>query len=387
MSPQLVRLLLAAVMGFVVGTVMSGEKKMKNCSKKIQKFHDEKVKLDSATEKDLKDKRETNRKRVKDNIKDVKNKPRFHGQGSMSMKTTIQCPLQGLDLDDGVYFKKADLEGPRGGDMTPNEIKEKIRDAVTVDQFDKKPEILKNCVRVFYKDGYHIDLPVYRELDDGTFELASTDWKRSDPKEVTRWFRRGVKSKSPEGTEQVREVVRLLKKFCKKQDANPSGFIVSALVVEECYKPDAERIDKALHGTMKAIYDRFQASGREVKHPVVAGEMLTKGPDDQKMKNFEERLKRSLDDMEELFDDDCSQKRAYEIWGKVLGDKEFFKWDAENDFDEDAAKEAIASKDHETLIAAAVAAPSILRPDVAKAVNESREKIDQVRKRGQESYG
>lgn len=387
MSPQLIRLLWAAVIGFAVGTVISGEKKMKNCSKKVQKFHDEKVKLDSDTAKDLKEKREINRTRIKDNIKDVKNKPRFHGQGSMSMKTTIQCPLNGLDLDDGVYFKSADLVGSRGAEYTPREAKEKVLDAVTVDQFDKAPEILKNCVRVYYKGGYHIDLPVYRELDDGKFELASTEWKISDPKEVTKWFRRGVKKQSPAGTEQLREIVRLLKKFCKKQDGNPSGFIVSTLVIEECYKPNDERIDSSLYHTMKSIYDRFQASGREVDHPVVEGEKLSKGPDDPKIKNFEDRLKRALDDMEELFESDCSQKRAYEIWGKVLGDKEFFTWDAKVDFDEDGAKEAIKSGDHETLIAAAVAAPSILRADVAKAMNDSKEKIDQVRKRGQEGYG
>jgi hypothetical protein len=387
MNPALIRLLLGAVIGVFIGNALIGEKKMKNCSKKIQTFHDDKVKLDTDTAKDLKAKRETNRTRIKDNIKDVKNKPRFHGQGSMSMKTTIQCPLNGLDLDDGVYFKKTDLVGPRGAEYTPREAKEKVLDAVTVEQFEKAPEILKNCVRVYYQGGYHIDLPVYRELDDGKFELASTEWKISDPKEVTKWFRRGVKKQSPEGTEQLREVVRLLKKFCKKQDENPSGFIVSTLVIEECFKPNAERIDTALYDTMKSIYDRFQSSGREVEHPVVDGEKLSKGPDDPKIKNFEDRLKRALDDMEELFDSDCSQKRAYEIWGKVLGDKEFFTWDAEVDFDEDGAKEAIKSRDHETLIAAAVAAPSILRGDVAKAVNDSQEKIEQVRKRGQEGYG
>ena len=71
-------------------------------------------------------------------------------------------------------------------------------DAVDDGSFKTDPEIKTNCVRVYYNDGPHVDIPVYRSITDGfgndKYELASVDWKESDPEGVNRWFREWVKS-------------------------------------------------------------------------------------------------------------------------------------------------------------------------------------------------
>src|SRR3546814_15006164 len=93
-------------------------------------------------------------------------------QGSYAMKTMIVHPDNDYDIDDGVYFDKADLVGERGAEMTSLQTREMVRNAVDDGKFKKAPVARKNCVRVYYEAGYHVDLPVYRRItkDDWTYE-------------------------------------------------------------------------------------------------------------------------------------------------------------------------------------------------------------------------
>ena len=74
----------------------------------------------------------------------------------------VQDQHKDYDIDDGVYFHKDDLQGPKGGEKTALDAKKMVRKALHDDRFKMAPEVRTNCVRVYYNVGYHVDVPVYR---------------------------------------------------------------------------------------------------------------------------------------------------------------------------------------------------------------------------------
>lgn len=311
---------------------------MYNCSIEITKFHDEKVRLTTDQYKELQKKKDTNRTRIKTGLA-TNGDPKpigFWVQGSFAMKTVVQDEQNHIDLDDGLYFRASDLKGPNGGDLAPRAVKEKVLAAVDDKRFKRAPEILTNCVRVYYDAGYHVDIPVYRETtskdifgkETRHFELASSVWKRSDARAVTAWFDRRVSEKSPDqvNSGQLRRIVRLMKDFVDSRpswvERMPSGFILSTLIANECYRPQAGRDDMAFYQTMHAMRDRLKWN-REVAHPVL-DEKLTKGPDDQRMAFLYEQLDKAVSDLQVLFGSGCNAKAALSAWGRVTNEKEFF---------------------------------------------------------------
>src|SRR5580704_4744921 len=197
---------------------------MIDCSGDMISFHDEEVTLPQAERTSMRDRRDANRKRIKNGLED-QGRPdpiEFNTQGSYAMKTMVQHPDNDYDIDDGIYFEKAELVGPRGAEMSALDARQAVRDAVDDGSFKTKPVVLPNCVRVQYDAGYRVDIPVYRRVvkksvfgDEVFYELASTDWKRSDARDVTAWFEKENKQKSPdeENRRQLRRLCRLLKKF------------------------------------------------------------------------------------------------------------------------------------------------------------------------------
>ena len=93
-------------------------------------------------------------------------------------------------------------------------------------------------------------------------ELASSEWKRSDARDVTEWFEKENTEKSPDvdNGRQLRRIVRQIKKFARSRDSWKrqilSGFGITKLVTE-CFRGDANREDVALYETMKAIRHRL----------------------------------------------------------------------------------------------------------------------------------
>ena len=85
-------------------------------------------------------------------------------QGSYAHRTMVQQADKDYDIDDGTYFSKDDLKGPKDGDKSARDAKEMVRKALHDEQFNKPPEVRTNCVRVYYSAGYHVDVPVYREV-------------------------------------------------------------------------------------------------------------------------------------------------------------------------------------------------------------------------------
>lgn len=336
MIPYVIAAGVGAAIGTLISVIFKKGKKMYDCHKDIIDYHDDRVTLSQKVRTKMKDRRDSNRKRINKNLSEDDPKPiGFQTQGSYAMLTMVMDAEDDYDIDDGIYFEKSDLFGPRGGELSPRQIKQIVCDAAHNDSFKKPPEVRTNCVRVFYNDGPHVDIPVYRKIveedfwgnETVTYEIAGAEWKESDPQSVTKWFREINKDLSPDKSNgrQFRRIVRSLKKFSKSRDSwkskIASGFIITKLA-SECYEAIEDREDTALYDTMKAIYDRL-VDDLEVSHPTLS-EKLTSGADDAKTKFLRERLKEQLDNLDVAIEDDCDHASALEAWGKVFKSNFFF---------------------------------------------------------------
>lgn len=305
---------------------------MYDCADDVLAHHDEKVTLPQSERTTMRERRDANRERLKKDLKDQgKPAPReFKSQGSYTMKTMVQHPQKNYDIDDGVYFDKEVLVGERGAEMTALQARQMVRDALDDGSFKTPPEVRKNCVRVYYEAGYHVDVPVYRRVttkdafDNESYhhELASSDWKRSEARDVTAWFEKENNQQSPdtENGRQLRRITRQIKKYARSRDSwgNQilSGFGITKLVTER-FRGNADREDRALHDTMKAIRDRLNFN-LVVDHPVTPGETITKGNDDAKARFLRDKLTEAIDNLAPLFESDCTREKALKCWDKIF---------------------------------------------------------------------
>ena len=114
---------------------------MIDCAKDVRAYHNKDVTLPESEQKSMRDRRNANRKRLRKGL-DKAGKPapiEFVKQGSYAMKTMIQDSDNDYDIDDGVYFRKEDLVGKRGAEMTSLQARQMVRDAVDDGKFKKAP--------------------------------------------------------------------------------------------------------------------------------------------------------------------------------------------------------------------------------------------------------
>ena len=300
---------------------------MFDCAKDVRAYHDQDVTLPKTEQDAMRDRRNSNRTRLKNGLAAAgKVAPlAFVKQGSYAMKTMVRDPDNDYDIDDGVYFRKEDLVGERGAEMTSLQARKMVRDAVDDGGFKRAPEVRPNCVRVFYRKGYHVDLPVYRRVvtptvlgDEAHYELAaSSGWKRSDARDVFDWYE-DQRAMSADGI-QLRRINRDLKKFARSRHSWRasilSGFGISVLLTEQFRQ--SEREDRALYDTMVFIRDRLNWN-LQVAHPVTPGDYITSGPDDARARCFRDKLTEAIDSLQPLFEADCTRERALKCWDKVF---------------------------------------------------------------------
>lgn len=300
---------------------------MFDCSKDVRAYHDQEVTLPKNEQDAMRDRRNANRTRLRKGLAEA-DKPaplEFVKQGSYAMKTMTCDPDNDYDIDDGVYFRKEDLIGDRGAEMSSLQARQMVRDAVDDGKFKKPPEVRPNCVRVFYEKGYHVDLPVYRKVVTSTaigeevhYELAaSSGWKRSDARDVSDWYE-DERAKSADGL-QLRRINRDLKKYARSRPSWRggilSGFGISVLTIERFCHNDQE--DRSVYDTMVGIRDRLNRD-LQVQHPVTPGDYITSGPDDARARCFRDKLTEAIESLQPLFEADCTRERALKCWDKVF---------------------------------------------------------------------
>ena len=306
---------------------------MRNCSHDLLDYHRDKIQLSSNQKAQLRDRRDANRGRIRDGLNKagIPQPQKFVSQGSYAMQTTIQEPENDYDIDDGVVFNMESLRGPRRANKTALEARQMIRDIVDDGSFKTPPEIKTNCVRVFYGDGPHVDIPVYRETSaEQHYELASADWKESDPEGVNGWFKDESSLSGEDGRIQIRQIIRLMKAFCvaRQSYALPSGFVLTVLILEN-YVGFDERLDRALRNVMEKVRDRLNNS-LYVRHPVV-DEWLIDSKSSSKTEKLRDVLSNAIDELKTLDLPSCSRSKALRIWkwifltdyfGEKIGDAE-----------------------------------------------------------------
>lgn len=304
---------------------------MFDCNDDMKDYHDEKVTLPTDERTEMRDRRDSNRDRLRSGLK-KNDKPapaEIGSQGSYAMRTMVQHPKKDYDIDDGVYFERSKLVDSDGVDMTPEAARQMVCDAVKDDRFKRQPEVRESCVRVFYNEGYHIDLPVYRQFEksDGTtaFELAAgSSWKASDARAVTDWFEEQNKLLSPddENGRQFRRIVRLAKKFTRSRDSwgtkAGSGLMMTKLCTEE-FRANLGHDDVALRRTLEGVRDRLK-SNLVVKHPVITTDTITKGSDDPKATFLRDKLEEHLKSLDVLDNSDCDHPKALRAWADFFND-------------------------------------------------------------------
>ncbi|PXW68329.1 hypothetical protein C7451_11852 [Blastomonas natatoria] len=306
---------------------------MFDTSLEVSEFHAEEVALPNTERTEMRRRRDANRTRLKHGLAKAEKPAPIgqHTQGSYAMRTMVQDSDTDYDIDDGVYFRKDLLVTPQGGEMSALAVRQMICDALQDDRFNKAPTVLKNCVRVFYNEGFHVDVPAYRrvKIDDPwtgqksySYELASSDWKASDAKAVTKWFKDRNEAHSfdfDENEGQFCRVVRLLKAFARSRSSwksmTATGFMLTKLT-DECFFPSAGRDDLSLRETMKAI--RWRLAGNTIiNHPTLNNDTITHD-NDARPGHFRDRLIENLKHLDVLDRYDCTHEEAMAAWDKVF---------------------------------------------------------------------
>lgn len=211
----------------------------------------------------------------------------FQSQGSFVMDTIIKPYKDDFDLDDGVYFQGGLSENER---PKPQVFHDWVIRAVDKDNDYEQVKDKATCVRVQYKLGFHIDIPIYYADNFECPDLAETNkgWLLSNPVEFIAWFEEKTKSgfqkafiyeslKYAEPYEkwlsdmrkadcQLRRLVRYMKAWGDlKRSEMPCGIIMTILVANN-FAVDV-RDDIAFRDTLINIRTYLKGNGFKCPRP------------------------------------------------------------------------------------------------------------------------
>lgn len=300
-----------------------------NMHSEINEFYNEHVRLKDEIKR-LRELRNINLDRLKEGLKAL-DKPVYVKsieQGSIPMHTANKAFNNDYDIDLAVIFNKDDLPS------SPLEARKRVAAAINekASGFSREPEARTNAVTVWYADGYHVDIAVYRRSEnlwgDEVLEHASSEWAERDPKAITDWFIQEVKDQSPSTSprstpevdvRQMRRIVRWIKSFTKGYEGwnLPGGLIISTLVAE-CYKPHNKRDDIALYDTIVSIKSRLDLSCNVYNPTDSSRELTEKNKFLTQVKNLKKRLGSVIAKLAPLFDDECTKIIAQKAWNYMF---------------------------------------------------------------------
>ena len=311
---------------YIIGAIFENKflelkiiKNMSNCHNLFKEFDRELTIIPSK-----KDKMMTSRDNLRERIKNYfKEKhpgyiPKFYIQGSYKLGTTIRTKDDKCDLDDGVYFR----ENPDG--VSGKTLQDWIVYAVN-GTTDATPLHKRKCIRVDYKAGYNIDIPVmlFNKDTDMHPRLAvkDSDFKQKDKKEFVDYYKKRK-------TEQMNRMVKYLKAWCDNRRENmPSGIAMTVLVLK--YFNPNDRDDIALKFLLIEI-ERALKNDFKCVLPTTPKDNLFDGYSESREKDFKDNLSKFIADARSAISE-TNQLKASKLWKKHLGDR----FPLGNDEDED----------------------------------------------------
>ncbi|MGD0582935.1 MAG: CBASS cGAMP synthase [Bacteroidales bacterium] len=265
---------------------------MANCHELFQHYN-RAIKLSDEKREMLIGVRESLRKRMKENYLKIPSLERrnldlnFQSQGSFVMDTIIKPLNDDFDLDDGVYFQDGLSEKER---PAPQVFHNWVIRAIDKNVEYENVKDKTTCVRVQYKVGFHIDIPIYYADNFDSPYLAETKkgWLLSNPVEFIAWFEGKTKSgfqkafiyeslKYAEPYEkwlsdirkkdcQIRRLVRYMKAWGDlRRSEMPSGIIMTILIGENFAIDD--RDDISFRDTLVNIRHYLLTNGFKCPRP------------------------------------------------------------------------------------------------------------------------
>lgn len=198
-------------------------------------------------------------------------KTRTRLQGSYLFGTQIR-PVRSsekYDIDLGFYFEWNGK--PTDENNSPRALKRIVNKALKrYAQINNDVEGVEKsktrCERIVYKNGFHIDVPVYHLNEQDVRHLATENdqWENSDPKAFYIWFRELF---TTDLRVKIRRIIRYLKVWSALKfeniDERPSSILLTVLVADAVVAIGEERItsdDEAFSEIVAVISERIQKS-------------------------------------------------------------------------------------------------------------------------------
>ncbi len=287
---------------------------MADCNDLFQKFLSE-INIKPDCSKNLQRGREAIKREIENYFSNKLKvgKPDFYLQGSYSLKTMIEPlnPKDEYDLDDGIYLKHTDDDISK---PTTEEVSNWIFKAVE-GHTKKNPENKKNCVRVIYTEGYHIDLAIYRKIK-GKYYLArlgKDQWVPSDARAFNNWFYERL-----ERNEQMRSCIKYLKAWKDFNSCDIKGIHLTVLVGLN-YVSVTDRDDKSLVETVGKIINYLEQK-KAILNPVDQNENMIANWSEEKIRRIISAFKEFSSEAGEALDEQDKDK-ASKIWRALFGDR------------------------------------------------------------------
>lgn len=282
---------------------------MANLSYLFRQFNDELTVSESKKSKMINSRehlREKIRKSFEQNHKGYS--PKFYIQGSYKLKTLIRTKDDTCDLDDGVYF------GSNPDNVTGTTLQRWVKEAVE-GTTDATPTHKRKCIRVDYKAGYNIDLPVmvFDENTDNHPLLAvkNSDFQVDDPKEFVDYFKDNK-------TDQMVRIIKYLKAWCDHKRAEmPCGLAMTVLSLK--YFQGNDRDDVALKYILIEIEKQLKKNFRCLM-PTTPKDNLFEDYSETKKKNFMDNLSSFIEDAKKAIEE-SNHLKASKLWRKHLGER------------------------------------------------------------------
>jgi hypothetical protein len=302
---------------------------MANVQKYFEQFH-QKIRTDYEMSQTLRDKRDIILNRISKHLADH-GRPCFvkMDQGSYRMKTGV-IPIADLefDIDVGLRFNFSE------DDYDAKTVRGWVFEAV--DGHTEKVESRGPCIRVTYKDGYHVDLVTYARWTDSSgteqYRLAhKTDgWRPADPVGLLGIIREarkpyeGTEDKATK-TDQFRRCVRYQRRWIdeeipRESTAKPTGLAFVLLAMQKLQPhltwmglPDDRAALEALAISAANTYGRLVAVKPTPEYEDMFGRLT-----DEEMSELKDRYAAMAKALREA-DEEVDPVVACQILQKVFG--------------------------------------------------------------------
>jgi len=282
---------------------------MANCHKLFQDFNND-LKLTKTKRDSLIKSRDALREKIKKHFAEhhPNYTPIFFIQGSYKTGSVIRTKDDTCDLDDGIHFKCEP-------DVSPTTLQRWIYEAVEGHTKGGQKHKSK-CVRVIYKNDYHIDLPIYKQSEEDDYPflaIKDKDWEEeeSDPKGFIEWY-------DANKSEQIVRTTRYLKAWGDNIRNNmPSGLAMT--LFSEKYIQENERDDISLKDTLVNMKNELEYKWEAIM-PVKPKDDILKRYNETFKDNFFDALDSFIEDAKKALNE-VSQLEASRLWRKHLGQR------------------------------------------------------------------